>query len=169
MNYSPPGSSGHVIFQARILEWVAISFSQGSFWPRDQTWVLYISYIAGEFFYCWGIRGALAQKPGTSGFCAFKEFLSRISQAQRCTYLVMKVGRHPVSDVQNDGCRERSWQWLLRNGLHSYISPDTPCAWCAVYDQLLFFLFLKHEAKLGFVVLGYWDLRLPVGWGKLMC
>ena len=29
MNYSPPGSSGHGIFQARILEWVAISFSKG--------------------------------------------------------------------------------------------------------------------------------------------
>ena len=27
MDYSPPGSSAHGIFQARILEWVAISFS----------------------------------------------------------------------------------------------------------------------------------------------
>ena len=32
---SPPGSSVHGIFQARILEWVAISFSRGSFGPRD--------------------------------------------------------------------------------------------------------------------------------------
>ena len=32
---SPPGSSVHGIFQARILEWVAISFSRGSFQPRD--------------------------------------------------------------------------------------------------------------------------------------
>ena len=30
MNYSPPGSSVHGIFQARKLEWVAISFSRGS-------------------------------------------------------------------------------------------------------------------------------------------
>ena len=30
MNCSPPGSSVHGIFQARILEWVAISFSRGS-------------------------------------------------------------------------------------------------------------------------------------------
>ena len=30
MNYSPPGSSIHGIFQARVLEWVAISFSRGS-------------------------------------------------------------------------------------------------------------------------------------------
>ena len=32
-----PGFSVHEIFQARILEWVAISFSRGSFLPRDQT------------------------------------------------------------------------------------------------------------------------------------
>ena len=31
----PPGSSVHGIFQARILEWVAISFSRGPSWPRD--------------------------------------------------------------------------------------------------------------------------------------
>ena len=39
MGCSPPGSSVHGIFQARILEWVAISFSRGSSRPRDQIWV----------------------------------------------------------------------------------------------------------------------------------
>ena len=33
---SPPGSAAHGIFQARILEWVAISSSRGSFQPRDR-------------------------------------------------------------------------------------------------------------------------------------
>ena len=37
MDYNPPGSSVHEISQARILEWVAISFSRGSSQPRDQT------------------------------------------------------------------------------------------------------------------------------------
>ena len=37
MAYSPPGSSVHGILQARILEWVAISFSRGSSWPSSQT------------------------------------------------------------------------------------------------------------------------------------
>ena len=36
---SLPGSSVHGIFQARILEWFAISFSRGSSWPRDWTQV----------------------------------------------------------------------------------------------------------------------------------
>ena len=43
MDCSLPGSSVHRILQARILEWVAISFSRGSSWSRDQTQVSYIS------------------------------------------------------------------------------------------------------------------------------
>ena len=39
MDCSPPGSSTHGILQARILEWVAISFSRGSSRPRDRTWL----------------------------------------------------------------------------------------------------------------------------------
>ena len=35
--YGPPGSSVHVIFQATILEWVAISYSRGSSQARDRT------------------------------------------------------------------------------------------------------------------------------------
>ena len=47
MDCSPPGFSVHGILQARILEWVAISSSRGSFRPMDQT---HISYTAGRFF-----------------------------------------------------------------------------------------------------------------------
>ena len=43
----PPGSSAHGMFQARMLEWVAIPFSEGSSQPRDWTWV---SCITGRFF-----------------------------------------------------------------------------------------------------------------------
>ena len=39
MDGSPPGFSVLGISQARILEWVAISFSRESSWPRDRTWV----------------------------------------------------------------------------------------------------------------------------------
>ena len=47
MDCSLPRSSVHGIFQARVLEWVAISFSRGSSRPRDQTWV---SHIVGRCF-----------------------------------------------------------------------------------------------------------------------
>ena len=52
---SPPGSSIHGIFQAKVLEWVAISFSRGSSWPRNQTEV---SCIAGRCFTIWATREA---------------------------------------------------------------------------------------------------------------
>ena len=45
MDCSLPGSSIHGIFQARILEWVAIPFFKESSQPRDQTQV---SCIAGR-------------------------------------------------------------------------------------------------------------------------
>ena len=52
---SPPASSVHGIFQAGVLEWVAISFSEGSSQPRDWTG---FSYIGRWFFYHWAIREA---------------------------------------------------------------------------------------------------------------
>ena len=56
MDCSLPGSSVHGILQARILEWVAISFSRGSSRPKNQTWV---SCIAGRYFTNWTTREAL--------------------------------------------------------------------------------------------------------------
>ena len=50
MDCSLQGSSVHGIFQARVLEWVAISFSRGSSRLRDQTQV---SHIAGRWFAVW--------------------------------------------------------------------------------------------------------------------
>ena len=47
MDYSPPGSSVHGIFQARILEWVAISSSRGSSQPGIKP---ASPALAGEFF-----------------------------------------------------------------------------------------------------------------------
>ena len=55
MDFSPPGFSVRGILQTRILEWVAIPFSRGSSWLRDQTQV---SCIAGRFFTTWATREA---------------------------------------------------------------------------------------------------------------
>ena len=55
VDYSLPGSSVHGIFQARILEWVAISYSRGFSQPRDRTWA---SCIVGRFFKVWATREA---------------------------------------------------------------------------------------------------------------
>ena len=61
MNCSLPGSSVHGVSQARILEWVVISFSRGSSWlvglNPHLLCLLYFRWI----LYCWAIRG-----PGTT-------------------------------------------------------------------------------------------------------
>ena len=56
---STPGSSVHGIFQARILEWVAISSFRGSSWITDQTRVSCISCIGRCVFYHWSTCEAL--------------------------------------------------------------------------------------------------------------
>ena len=53
MDCSLPGSSVHGIFQAIVLEWIAISFSRGSSQPRDRTRV---SHIVDRRFTVWATR-----------------------------------------------------------------------------------------------------------------
>ena len=79
LDYSLPGSFVHRLFQAGILEWVAISSSRISSWPRDQTCV---SCIGRQILYhlshqrssardqtcspCFGRWGLTTGPPGTS-------------------------------------------------------------------------------------------------------
>ena len=52
VDWSPLSSSVHGIFQARVQEWVAISFS-GSSQPRSRTRVSYVSCIGRQILYHW--------------------------------------------------------------------------------------------------------------------
>ena len=61
MDCSPPGSAVHGIFQASILEWVAISFSRKSSWARDWTQV---SCFGRQILYHLNHLGS----PGTLGW-----------------------------------------------------------------------------------------------------
>ena len=56
MDCSLPGSTVHGIFQARILEWVSLSFSRRSSWPRDWTLVSRTVGIVGRQFTVWTAR-----------------------------------------------------------------------------------------------------------------
>ena len=56
MEYSLPDSSVHGIFRARVLEWVAISFSRESSWLRDRTLV---SRLARRRFTVWAPRAGI--------------------------------------------------------------------------------------------------------------
>ena len=59
MDCSLPGSSVHGVFQAIVLERIAISFSSRSSWPRDRTWV---SCIVDRRFTIWATREVLCDQ-----------------------------------------------------------------------------------------------------------
>ena len=83
MDCSLPGSSIHGIFQARILEWVAISFSRGSSRPRDWTQV---SHIVGRRFTLWATRWEGAGKP------RWRQWPERRQTAKTAVQFDKKVG-----------------------------------------------------------------------------
>ena len=101
MACSPPGSSVHGIFQARILEWVAISFSRGSSQPRDQTQV---SCITGRCFNLWATREALGHMVVL--FLVFKEssILSSIVTVSICSYHISHGKAHFSPSIPYENC-----------------------------------------------------------------
>ena len=90
MDCSLPGSSVHGIFQARILEWAAISFSRGSSQPRDRTWV---SHIVGRCFYLLSHQGS----PRTGHFSRYGivKLISVAHSSDHCSqnYLCLNLCR----------------------------------------------------------------------------
>ena len=62
----------HWVLQVRTLEWVAISSSRGSSWPRDGTWV---SCIAGRFF--------TTELPGKPMYCG-QNFVNNLNWLLHC-------------------------------------------------------------------------------------
>ena len=86
MDCSPPGSSVHGIFQAWILEWVAVSFSRGSSWPRDRTWVF---CIVGRCFTVWATREATKKEKWSVSFKKLKYLNKVIDVMKRKTNQVV--------------------------------------------------------------------------------
>ena len=127
MDCSPPGSSVHGILQARILEWVAISFSRGSSQPSDRTQVSCIAdFDSGNLYF----------------------FLGRLHSTYWCFMLWKKDARIPTFPghvlYQEYGCIPGTWDpWehimhqgsiLLPHlwskwgeGVHSEPAAEHPC------------------------------------------
>ena len=86
MDCRPPGSSLHGILQARILEWVAISFSRESSWYRDWIhvscmgrWIIYhwIPWEATSLSY-WSHYGPYISCCGEAVLLVFRSFSEEI-------------------------------------------------------------------------------------------
>ena len=107
---SPPDSSVHGILQARILEWVAISFSRASSQPRAQTQV---SHISGKFFTVWASREANRGWSWGGGWQKTKWKRSLVYQHHGRAYTIASCG-HSATWVTP---MRRTWhhfseQWL---------------------------------------------------------
>ena len=86
---SPPGSSIHAIFQARILEWVAIFYSGGSSWSRNQTYISGTSFFGRWVPYhcatwetmCVCVR---ERERGGEGRVIMRNIIMKVSKSQTC-------------------------------------------------------------------------------------
>ena len=98
-DYSSPGSSLHGIFQARVLEWVATSFSRGSSWPGVKP---ALPASAGEFF--------TTEPPGKPTSERRKNFLSSLHHPGLSSVgLVRRVRSHGESISRLYGSRVRGF------------------------------------------------------------
>ena len=139
MDCSLLGFSVHGIFQARVLEWVAISFSRGSSWPRDWTQVF---CIAGRRFNLWATREASHQVVGiktivteVDGFWKFYH-LSNIY----CLYMYLSLARD-----------------------HSYFHVDIfwgPCITARKKDRKFLLCLLRIWKRKILGKMGWWGNRL---------
>ena len=112
MDRSLPSFSVHEIFKARVLEWVASSFSRGSSWPRDRTQV---SHTVGRCFaLCTTFPGGSDDKE----FACNSGDLGSIPGLERSPG---EVNDYPVqySRLENPMERRASWRDPWRDGLQS--------------------------------------------------
>ena len=115
MDCSLPGSSVHGILQARTLKWIAIPFSGGSSWPRDQTWV---SSISGTFFTIWATRDALIYPQYNNSKHLCLEYNNRVSKYMK----QRKVNLRREIDKSTGIARDYPWKFFLFKYLRKQVT-----------------------------------------------
>ena len=140
MDCSPPGSSVHGISQARILEWVAISFSRRSSWSRDQT---HISCIGQQILYHWVTR----------------EVLAAAKLLQSCPTLCDPIEGNPPGSAVPGILQARTLEWVAIpfSRESSWPCRDRTCiSLCLLHWQAGFFLPLMVPGKPKYSVNAIW-------------
>ena len=97
MDCSPQGSFVHGILQARILEWVVISSSRGSSWPRNRMFIFFISCIGRWILHHWAIREAP---------------LLPLTLAKRFTRIKLEAGAESCTTLHPSHCPVLS-EWMM--------------------------------------------------------
>ena len=143
MDCSLPGSSVHGIFQAIVLEWLAISFSRGSSQPRDQTRV---SCTVDRHFTVWATREVLRIHKNILTFSQF----SSVSRA-RLFATPLTAGRQALLSITNS-------QSLLKLMSIELVMPSNYLILCLL--QPIFSLFLQRVVE--DVWFFYWQENISV-------
>ena len=120
VDYSPPGSSIHGILQARILEWVAISFSKGSCQSRNWTC---ISCIGRQILYHWATREAPEDKINLDN--GVMDRLTRIWSVRTQGWSVGKLLMRWWNLKQDEGSKTERLELLVE----SELVPDWHAVW----------------------------------------
>ena len=107
-----PGPSVYGIFQARILEWVAVSSSRGSFQRRDCTQVSCVSCIGSRIFYHWA-----TEKPWSL------EFPKRKLQCHPLCMTMLLLRCQGKSGVGTH------WYWCQMQLLFGPLMTSITCSW----------------------------------------
>ena len=89
MDWNPPGSSVHGIFQASILEWVAMPSSRGPSWPRGLTPFLH-----------WQLGSLPLAPPGIAELCSGGSWLHGSGTESRKRQGLLSHGRKALGMLQ---------------------------------------------------------------------
>ena len=110
-----PDSSVHGIFQARILEWVAISYSKGSSQPRDWTCISSVSCTGKQIFYHWVTWEAWDLSRRSKNWCFWTVVLEKTPESP--------VDCKKIKPVHPEG--NQSWIVIGRTDVEA----ETPILW----------------------------------------
>ena len=141
MDCSLPDSSVHGISQARILEWVAISHSRGSFWPRDQTRVSCISCSGRWILYHDSTWEAWLRAEAMALLSTFSitDFASSVSiSSSYLPHLSLAKRGFPDSSVGKDSaCNARDPSSIPGSGRYTGERIDYLYSWASLAAQLV--------------------------------
>ena len=131
---SPPGSSVHGILQARVLEWVAISYSRESSWPRD--WACTSCTDRRALYHCAsrpsGKEWTQAPETEGPGFVLQLDNHDRAVMRMLCNPRKLKL---PHVNFLKNNYSYFSWLWELnkkKDGKHWYMSNV-----CSINESLI--------------------------------
>ena len=138
--YTPPGFSVYGIFQARILECVAISYSRGSAWPKDGTHVSCVSCLGRQILYHWatmdrGARWDIVHKVAKS-----QTQLKRLGMHAQATWEAPH--KNAPHKVMKSSCLYITFRQRKN---HLWRVNQEACAWCTRLMEKQHSLFIRRS------------------------